>query len=118
MNSDFSVNISGSHFKTGNLKENIYLALQASSLDANYLEVELTEDIMIEHVENSSNMLSELKEIGISVALDDFGKGYSSLSYLKDFPADVLKIDKAFIDQLVLDNRNAAIVASLIDFIP
>lgn len=111
----FSVNISGSHFKTGNLKENIYLALQASSLDANFLEVELTEDIMIEHVEASSNMLDELKEIGVSVALDDFGKGYSSLSYLKDFPADILKIDKAFIDELVKDKRNAAIVASLID---
>lgn len=111
----FSVNISGSHFKTGNLKENIYLALQASSLDANFLEVELTEDIMIEHVQDSSKMLNELKEIGISVALDDFGKGYSSLSYLKDFPADILKIDKAFIDQLVKDKRNAAIVASLID---
>lgn len=110
----FSVNISGSHFKNGNLKENIYLALQASSLDALNLEVELTEDIMIEHVENSSLLLSELKEIGVSVALDDFGKGYSSLSYLKDFPADVLKIDKAFIDHLVSDNRDGAIVESLI----
>ncbi|TQV72108.1 EAL domain-containing protein [Aliikangiella marina] len=111
----FSVNISGSHFKTGNLKENIYLALQSSSMDANCLEVELTEDIMIEHVNDSSNILSELKEIGVSVALDDFGKGYSSLSYLKDFPADILKIDKAFIDNLVTDKRNAAIVDSLVD---
>ena len=111
----FSVNISGAHFKTGNLKENIYLALQASSLDANNLEVELTEDIMIEHVEHNSHLLSELKEIGISVALDDFGKGYSSLSYLKNFPADILKIDKAFIDHLVKDKRDSAIVESLID---
>ncbi|TQV88424.1 putative bifunctional diguanylate cyclase/phosphodiesterase [Aliikangiella coralliicola] len=111
----FSVNISGAHFKTGNLKENVYLALQASSLDAHNLEVELTEDIMIEHVEHNSYLLSELKEIGISVALDDFGKGYSSLSYLKNFPADILKIDKAFIDHLVEDKRDSAIVESLVD---
>ncbi len=111
----FSVNISGSHFKAGNLKENIYLALQSSSLDANNLEVELTENIMIEHVEHNSHLLSELKDIGISVALDDFGKGYSSLSYLKNFPADILKIDKAFIDHLVSDQRDSAIVESLID---
>ncbi|WP_196139686.1 bifunctional diguanylate cyclase/phosphodiesterase [Aliikangiella sp. G2MR2-5] len=111
----FSVNISGTHFKTGNLKENIYLALQDSSLAAENLEVELTEDIMIEHVEKNSLLLNELKELGISIALDDFGKGYSSLSYLKNFPADVLKIDKAFIDNIVEDKRDRAIVDSLID---
>lgn len=110
----FSVNISGAHFKTGNLKENIFLALQSSSLDANYLEVELTENIMIEHVERNNILLSELKELGISIALDDFGKGYSSLSYLKNFPADILKIDKAFIDHLVEDKRDSAIVESLV----
>ena len=111
----FSVNISGAHFKTGNLKENIFLALQSSSLDANFLEVELTEDIMIEHVERNSRLLNELKELGISIALDDFGKGYSSLSYLKNFPADILKIDKAFIDHLVEDKRDTAIVESLVE---
>lgn len=111
----FSVNISGAHFKTGNLKENVFLALQSSSLDANFLEVELTEDIMIEHVERNNRLLSELKELGISIALDDFGKGYSSLSYLKNFPADVLKIDKAFIDHLVEDKRDTAIVESLVE---
>ncbi len=111
----FSVNISGAHFKAGNLKENIFLALQSSSLDANFLEVELTEDIMIEHVERNSRLLNELKELGISIALDDFGKGYSSLSYLKNFPADILKIDKAFIDRLVEDKRDTAIVESLVE---
>lgn len=111
----FCVNISGAHFKTDNLKENIYMALQASSLEATNLEVELTEDIMIEHVERNSHLLTELKEIGISVALDDFGKGYSSLSYLKNFPADVLKIDKAFIQHLAKDKRDSAIVESLVD---
>jgi diguanylate cyclase (GGDEF)-like protein len=110
----FSVNISGTHFKTGDLKENVYMALQSSSLDAKKLEVELTEDIMIEHDQRNNNLLSELKDLGVSIALDDFGKGYSSLSYLKNFPADILKIDKAFIDHIVSDERDSAIVEAMI----
>jgi EAL domain-containing protein (putative c-di-GMP-specific phosphodiesterase class I) len=70
---------------------------------------------MIEHVERSNNILIELSELGISIALDDFGKGYSSLSYLKDFPVDVLKIDKAFIDDIVSNQRELAIVEAMID---
>lgn len=111
----FSINISGSHFKLGNLKQSIYLALQETSLDAHMIEIELTEDIMIEHVERSNNTLTELSELGISIALDDFGKGYSSLSYLKNFPADILKIDKAFIDNIVTNTRDLAIVEAMID---
>lgn len=111
----FAINISGSHFKLGELKQSIYLALQGSSLDASYLEVELTEDIMIEHVERNNNLLNELSDIGISIALDDFGKGYSSLSYLKNFPANILKIDKAFIDNLLTDGKESAIVEAMID---
>lgn len=111
----FSVNISGSHFKSERLKENIYMALQGSSLDAIALEIELTENIMIEHVEHNSNLLNELKELGVWVALDDFGKGYSSLTYLKNFPADILKIDKAFIDNIVDDKRDEAIVEAMIN---
>ncbi|MDQ7049976.1 MAG: EAL domain-containing protein [Enterobacterales bacterium] len=111
----FAINISGSHFKLGDLKQSIYLALQESSLDARHLEIELTEDIMIEHVERNNTILTELSDIGISIALDDFGKGYSSLSYLKNFPADVLKIDKAFIDNILSDGRESAIVEAMID---
>jgi diguanylate cyclase len=110
----FSVNISGIHFKSKKLKENIYLALQSSSLNAINLEIELTEDIMIDHVEHNSNLLNELKELGVSIALDDFGTGYSSLSYLKNFPADILKIDKAFIDHIASDKSDAAIVEAMI----
>ena len=111
----FSVNISGSHFKRGNLKESIYLALQSSMLDAKHLEIELTEDVMIEHVERNNHILNDIAEIGVSIALDDFGKGYSSLSYLRNFPADVLKIDKAFIDQLGHAEKDTAIVEAMID---
>ncbi len=111
----FAINISGSHFKLGDLKQSIYMALQDSSLDANYLELELTEDIMIEHVERNNHVLNDLSDIGISIALDDFGKGYSSLSYLKNFPANILKIDKSFIDNILIDGKESAIVEAMID---
>lgn len=111
----FAINISGSHFKLGNLKQSIYMALQDSSLDACYLELELTEDIMIEHVERNNHVLNELSDIGISIALDDFGKGYSSLSYLKNFPVNILKIDKSFIDNLLTHSKESAIVEAIID---
>lgn len=111
----FAINISGSHFKLGNLKQSIYMALQDSALDASLLELELTEDIMIEHVERNNHVLNELSDIGISIALDDFGKGYSSLSYLKNFPANILKIDKSFIDNILTDGKESAIVEAMID---
>lgn len=111
----FAINISGSHFKLGNLKQSIYMALQDSSLNASLLELELTEDIMIEHVERNNHILNELSDIGISIALDDFGKGYSSLSYLKNFPANILKIDKSFIDNILTDGKESAIVEAMID---
>ncbi len=110
----FAINISGTHFKLGNLKQSIYLAIQESSLDAGCLEIELTEDIMIEHVERNNHILNELAEVGVSIALDDFGKGYSSLSYLKDFPANVLKIDKSFIDNIHSSERESSIVEAII----
>jgi len=111
----FAINISGSHFKLGNLKQSIYMALQDSSLDASFLELELTEDIMIEHVEKNNHILNELSDIGVSIALDDFGKGYSSLSYLKNFPANILKIDKSFIDNILTDGKESAIVEAMIN---
>ena len=112
---NFAINISGSHFKQGNLKQSIFIALQQTSLDADCIEIELTEDIMIEHVERSNHVLNELSELGVTIALDDFGRGYSSLSYLKNFPADVLKIDKSFIDNILLDDRDASIVEAMVD---
>ncbi len=110
----FAINISGTHFKLGNLKQSIYMAIQESSLDAGCLEIELTEDIMIEHVERNNNILNELAEVGVSIALDDFGRGYSSLSYLKNFPANILKIDKSFIDCIQSSDRECSIVEAII----
>ncbi len=69
---------------------------------------------MIEHIEHNDRLLNELTELGISIALDDFGKGYSSLSYLRNFPASVLKIDKAFIDHIESKKKDRAIVEALI----
>ncbi len=111
----FSINISGSHFKLGDLARNVESAIQDSGVNANCIEIELTEDIMIEHVERNNEVLNLLSKMGVSIALDDFGKGYSSLTYLKDFPADILKIDKAFINNLADEGRDSAIVSSMIE---
>ena len=111
----FSINISGSHFKLGNLAKNVELAINDSKVHPSCIEIELTEDIMIEHVEKNNEVLNSLSKMGVSIALDDFGKGYSSLTYLKDFPADVLKIDKAFINNLAVAGRDSAIVSSMIE---
>ncbi|PCI71633.1 MAG: GGDEF domain-containing protein [Gammaproteobacteria bacterium] len=111
----FSINISGSHFKLGDLAKNVEYAIRDSGVKASCIEIELTEDIMIEHVERNNEVLNSLSKMGVSIALDDFGKGYSSLTYLKDFPADILKIDKAFIDNLAVESRDSAIVSSMIE---
>ncbi len=111
----FSINISGSHFKLGDLAKNVEVAIRDSGVNASCIEIELTEDIMIEHVERNNEVLNSLSKMGVSIALDDFGKGYSSLTYLKDFPADILKIDKAFIDNLAVESRDCAIVSSMIE---
>ncbi|MGB0495730.1 MAG: EAL domain-containing protein [Kangiellaceae bacterium] len=114
-NVKFSINISGAHFKLGDLANNVQAAVRESGVDPSCIELELTEDIMIEHVERNSQMLSELSEIGVTIALDDFGKGHSSLKYLKDFPVDILKIDKAFIDNIAKGVKERAIVSAMID---
>ncbi|MFT6734505.1 MAG: diguanylate cyclase (GGDEF)-like protein [Polaribacter sp.] len=111
----FSINISGSHFKQGDLAHNVKSAIEDIGVNASYIEIELTEDIMIEHVEKNNAVLNLISSMGVSIALDDFGKGYSSLTYLKNFPADILKIDKAFIDNLAVEGRDSAIVSSMID---
>jgi len=84
-------------------------------LEARYLDLELTEGVLMEDVESSAAVLRELKMIGVHLAVDDFGTGYSSLSYLQEFPIDVLKIDKSFVHRITDDPYDSAIVSSIID---
>ena len=81
---------------------------------AKYFEIEITESIMIDSVEKALQRVAEIKKMGIKLAIDDFGTGYSSLSYLNKFPADLLKVDKSFIDVMNSNDSSTQYVASII----
>ncbi len=108
------VNVSGLQFSQRNLIRNIMKILKKTGLEPDCLELELTESVLVENANQASNILTELKSLGIKLALDDFGTGYSSLSYLQQFPFDSLKIDRSFVHNVALNSRNAAIVAAMI----
>ena len=74
--------------------------LEECNVPAKLIEIEITEAIMIDSAETAFKHLDELKQLGLRIAIDDFGTGYSSLSYLNKLPADLLKVDKSFIDQM------------------
>jgi len=83
------------------LLEGVQVALKNSNLDSNYLELELTETVLMRHAESTAYALRQLKAIGVRLAVDDFGTGYSSLSYLTRFPIDALKLDQSFLPILL-----------------
>jgi EAL domain-containing protein (putative c-di-GMP-specific phosphodiesterase class I) len=89
-------------------------ALQDSALAPEYLELELTESIVMQDVDSAIVQLRDLKKLGIKLSVDDFGTGYSSLAYLKRFPIDKLKIDQSFIRDLVSDSDDEKIVKAII----
>ena len=109
-----SVNVSAKQFRNPNLINNVKTALSVSGLDAKYLELELTESMFVENTEHAITIMHELKSLGLSLSIDDFGSGYSSLSCLKLFPVDFLKIDRAFIKDLASNNKDAAITTAII----
>lgn len=109
-----SVNLSAKQFMQKDLCQIVDKCLAHAGLDPAFLELEVTESLMIEDLQASVRMLQNLKNMGISLAIDDFGAGYSSLGYLKHLPVDTLKIDKGFIDDLATDVADAAIVQAVI----
>lgn len=109
-----SVNLSGRQFRTPNLRQKLIQVLMATGCEPNYLELELTESLLILDAELSIQQLQALKALGVTIAIDDFGTGYSSLNYLQKFPFDVLKIDQCFVRNLHSNKINAAITQSLI----
>lgn len=114
MNITLSVNVSVRHLmKNGFLKE-VREIIDSSGVPANRIEIEITESIMIDSYEKAFNCINEIKKMGIKIAIDDFGTGFSSLSYLHKFPADLLKIDKSFIDKMNTDDPSKQFVASII----
>ncbi len=109
-----SVNLSANQFRTKELLDTVIHVLDSTGIDPLCLNVEITESIAMEDLEYTTELLRKLKQLGITISLDDFGTGYSSLSYLMQLPIDVLKMDKAFIDNITKDKRVQAIAKSII----
>ncbi|WP_416194728.1 EAL domain-containing protein [Pseudomonas sp. AH2] len=109
-----SVNISARQFGDGQLGTRIAAILSESGLPPACLELELTESILMREVNEAMLILDGLKQLGLSIAIDDFGTGYSSLNYLKQFPIDVLKIDRSFVDGLPSGEQDAQIARAII----
>jgi len=109
-----SINISALQFRTGNLTQKIQQALAASGLAPSLLCLEITEQFLLQDTEQNLALIAELKALGLKIAIDDFGIGYSSLSYFKRFGPEKLKIDRSFISGVIDDAEDAAIVRAII----
>ena len=114
-NLSVAVNISGRQFRQTNLPDLISEILKSTGLQPKYLELELTESLLIEDIEHVVETMYSLKDMGIKLVIDDFGTGYSSLSYLKQFPVDKLKIDRSFISEMATNQNDAAIAKAIIN---
>ena len=109
-----SVNVSVRHLMKNDFLDEMREIVRTSGVPASQLEVEITESIMIDSAEKALECILELKRMGMKIAIDDFGTGYSSLSYLNKFPADLLKIDKSFIDKMNANESSKKYVAAII----
>ncbi len=109
-----SINISVRHLMKKDFLDEIKDQLAHSNLPAERLEIEITESVMIESLEKAMDCIESLRDMGVQIAIDDFGTGYSSLSYLNDIPANLLKIDKTFIDGMTSSEKSKQYVAAII----
>jgi diguanylate cyclase (GGDEF)-like protein len=109
-----SVNISALEFRSSSFLQSIVDILAETGLEPGYLEIELTESVLMAHLKVTDAALHELKALGVQLAIDDFGTGWSSLSYLRRFPIDTLKIDKSFVEEITAASDEAPIVRAVI----
>ena len=109
-----AVNVSGRDFMRQDVLLRISRVVEEAHLPASLFELELTEGVLMQDVEGGQRSLQALKEFGFALAVDDFGTGYCSLNYLKRFPLDTLKIDRAFVNDVTVDQEDAAIVRAII----
>ncbi len=109
-----SVNISPRQFRQADFVEQIRMILAETRADPRLLNLELTESVLIDNIDEAIKRMRALKELGVGFSIDDFGTGYSSLSYLKRLPVDQLKIDKSFVRDIANDPDDAAIVKAII----
>jgi diguanylate cyclase (GGDEF)-like protein/PAS domain S-box-containing protein len=108
------VNVSARQFKERNLVSHVVGALKDNGMDAKYLELEVTESLIMQDVELAIATMKELQGLGVQISIDDFGTGYSSLSALKTFPVARLKIDKSFVDGLPANENDKAVTSAVI----
>lgn len=109
-----SVNISAVEFRSKSFLKNVVEILKDTCLDPRYLEIELTESVLMAHKEAATSVLQSLKNLGVQLTIDDFGTGWSSLSYLRQFPIDALKIDKSFVHEITSGSPTAPLVTAVI----
>jgi diguanylate cyclase (GGDEF)-like protein/PAS domain S-box-containing protein len=110
-----AVNISSVEFRDKNFLANLRAILNETGLEPRHLELELTESVLMQHVESTAFVLGELSAMGVHLAVDDFGTGYSSLSYLSQFPINSLKIDKSFMQGIISVRDDAPIICAVIN---
>lgn len=109
-----AVNLSAQQLHTSGIEKTVASALATSGLDAQYLELEITETSLMQDIDSSYQTLLDIRNTGVSISIDDFGTGYSSLSHIKRLPLNTLKIDKSFIRDIASDRNDAAIVGATI----
>jgi EAL domain-containing protein (putative c-di-GMP-specific phosphodiesterase class I) len=110
-----AVNVSSVEFRKEEFINNVWTTLKDTRLEPRYLELELTESVLMKHVESTAITLKALKDMGTTLAVDDFGTGYSSLSYLSRFPIDALKLDRSFVHEITSDTSDAIIISAVIN---
>jgi diguanylate cyclase (GGDEF)-like protein len=108
-----SVNISSRQFRSASLVDSVAATLQASGLAPGSLELELTESLLVENAEGAISIMARLKQLGVLLSIDDFGTGYSSFGYLRQFPIDLLKVDRVFVREVDRNPKDAAIVRAI-----
>jgi EAL domain-containing protein (putative c-di-GMP-specific phosphodiesterase class I) len=111
-----SVNVSGRQIAEGSLVAAVGRALGESGLEPDRLQLELTETVLMDNIDGHIDLMRELKDLGVTLALDDFGKGYSSLSYLHRFPVDRIKIDRAVVGGLPESRASLGVVSAVVSF--
>ncbi|MDP8212609.1 MAG: EAL domain-containing protein [Candidatus Zapsychrus exili] len=109
-----AVNVSSRQFKGGDLVEGVSKALSKNRLSAECLDLEITEGLLIENIDKTNETLNYFNKMGVKISIDDFGIGYSSLNYVRQFPFSTLKIDKSFVKDILEDTQTAALIKAII----
>jgi diguanylate cyclase (GGDEF)-like protein/PAS domain S-box-containing protein len=109
-----AINLSAIQLQNDKFEETLKNLITETKINPKFVELEITESILMKDFDNSVKLLTEIRDLGINIALDDFGTGYSSLNYLKQLPINTLKIDKSFIDNIVTNERERSIVDGII----